>query len=481
MIKLVAIAGSIGEQSYNRELLQFISKHYSNLVNIELVSINDLPVFNPDKDVSDSEAVQSVYQKLKGAQGVILATPEHNHSVPAALKNLVEWMSFNLHPLEGKPVWIVGASYHNQGSSRAQLHLKQILEAPGVDALVMPGDEFLLSNAKEAFDDEGNLKDARTIGFLDKLIHKFLKYVKVIDLFDAPDPLTVDDEDLDATGKVNTTIDGVDMNDDQWVEKAATKVHAVDGSAYVKLDRGILTVDQLNYFLKTMPAELTFADDNNQFIYYNQNLPTRKMLAPRRPEQVGDPLSSVHPDIAVEHVKQVIHALRTGESDLVGMPVPGNGPDKHIMHYYKAMRDENGRYRGINEWVLDIMPIVKYYLETTGQKLVVNENQQPVPPIFGLDLDASTGASVHETVATPKADASTGASEDAAPAASTENETPVDDEGGIEIGALLNSGSNVATEGVQPKEVTANVAKDAKPSESNNNPFTDASTGASES
>ncbi|GAY72222.1 fumarate reductase [Lentilactobacillus kosonis] len=489
MIKLAAIAGSIGEQSYNRDLLEFISKHYSNLVDIELVSIDDLPVFNPDHDLSDSEEVQRVYQKLKGAQGIILATPEHNHTVPAALKNLVEWMSFNLHPFEGKPIWIVGASYHNQGSSRAQLHLKQILESPGVDALVMPGDEFLLSNAKEAFDDEGNLKDARTIGFLDKLVHKFLKYVKVIDLFDAPDPMTVEDEDLDSTGKVNTTIDGVDMNDDEWVEKAAAKVHAVDGSTYVKLDRGILTVDQLNYFLKTMPAELTFADDNNQFIYYNQSLPTSKMLAPRRPEQVGDPLSSVHPARAVEHVKQVIHALRTGESDLVGMPVPGNGPDKHIMHYYKAMHDENGRYRGINEWVLDIMPIIKYYLETTGQKLVADEGKKPVPPIFGLDLDASTGASAHgnaDTKSAPKADASTGASEDAESSASqpATTNTSVDDEGGIEIGALLNSGSNVATEGVQPKEVTATPKQEAQPVSEplkKNTPLPDASTGASQS
>lgn len=397
-MKLVAIAGSIGEQSYNRMLLQYIAKHFENLVDIELLNIDDVPVFNEDEDLSDNIEIQKIYQKVYGADGVILATPEHNHTVTAAIKNVIEWLSFKLHPFDGKPVWIVGASYFNQGSSRAQLHLKQILEAPGVNAIVMPGNEFLLRNAKEAFDAEGQLKDAGTVQFLEMVIQKFIKFVKVIDMLDAPDPKSYQDEDLESKGKVNTTIEGIDMHDEHWVEKAAQKVHAVDGSTYVKLDRGILTVDQLNYFLKTMPVELTYADDNNQFIYYNKNHPADKMLAPRNPGQAGDPLADVHPGRAVDRVKQVIHALRTGETDLVSMPVPGNGPDRHVMHYYKAMRDENGRYRGVNEWVTDIMPIIKYYLASTGQKLIKDPAAKPISPITGIDVMAGASANLEPDV-----------------------------------------------------------------------------------
>ncbi|MDD1387425.1 NADPH-dependent oxidoreductase [Pediococcus pentosaceus] len=404
-MKLVAIAGSIGEQSYNRMLLQYIAKHFENLVDIELLNIDDVPVFNEDEDLSDNIEIQKIYQKVYGADGVILATPEHNHTVTAAIKNVIEWLSFKLHPFDGKPVWIVGASYFNQGSSRAQLHLKQILEAPGVNAIVMPGNEFLLRNAKEAFDAEGQLKDTGTVQFLEMVIQKFIKFVKVIDMLDAPDPKSYQDEDLESKGKVNTTIEGVDMHDEHWVEKAAQKVHAVDGSTYVKLDRGILTVDQLNYFLKTMPVELTYADDNNQFIYYNKNQPADKMLAPRNPGQAGDPLADVHPVRAVDRVKQVIHALRTGETDLVSMPVPGNGPDRHVMHYYKAMRDENGRYRGVNEWVTDIMPIIKYYLASTGQKLIKDPAAKPISPITGIDVMAGASAN-------PEPDVTSGASEE---------------------------------------------------------------------
>lgn len=269
----------------------------------------------------------------------------------------------------------------------------------------MSGNEFLLRNAKEAFDAEGQLKDTGTVQFLEMFIQKFIKFVKVIDMLDAPGPKSYQDEDLESKGKVNTTIEGVDMHDEHWVEKAAQKVHAVDGSTYVKLDRGILTVDQLNYFLKTMPVELTYADDNNQFIYYNKNQPADKMLAPRNPGQAGDPLADVHPGRAFDRVKQVIHALRTGETDLVSMPVPGNGPDRHVMHYYKAMRDENGRYRGVNEWVTDIMPIIKYYLASTGQKLIKDPAAKPISPITGIDVMAGASAN-------PEPDVTSGASEE---------------------------------------------------------------------
>ncbi|GEK27814.1 NADPH-dependent oxidoreductase [Furfurilactobacillus siliginis] len=381
-MKLVGIAGSTEDHSYNRTLLKFMASHYGEEADIELLDINDVPMFNQSDDQTDSDAVQYLNRKILAADGVIIATPEHNHTLTASLKSVIEWLSFNIHPFNDKPVMIVGASYYDQGSSRAQLMLRQILESPGVNAIVMPGNEFLLANVKDAFDENNNLKDARTVDFLGSTLQKFVKFVKVINTLN--EPTTAEEEDLSASGKIDTTVEGVDMNADDWVEQAAAKTHAAEGDDYIKLDRGLLTVNQLNMFLNTMPMELTYADSNNQFIYYNKMLPTEKMLAPRRPGQTGDPMSSVHPGRAVKHVKQVINALRTGKTDLVKMPVPGNTPDRFIMHYYKAMRDADNQYKGINEWVLDLAPIVKYYLEATGQQLVADPNAK---------VDATSGAS----------------------------------------------------------------------------------------
>jgi NAD(P)H-dependent FMN reductase len=412
MLKLVGIAGSIADQSYNRMLLKFMASHFNNQVDIEILDINDIPMFNQDEDVSQGDAIQYIAKKIKAADGVILAEPEHNHTVTAAMKNLIEWLSFSIHPLDKKPVLIVGASYYTQGSSRAQLHLRQILESPGVGAVCLPGNEILLGNVKEAFDENGNLKSQGTIDFIAGTLDKFVQFVKVINMIGSQDDDSYEEENLDATGTTDTTVTNVDMSAKDWVEQASVKTNAVDGKAYVKLDRGLLTVDQINYFLNTMPMELTYVDDNNQFIYYNKTMEGKDMLASRTPDQVGDAMTSVHPPRAIKHVKQVIHALREGKTDLVSMPVPGNNATKQIMHYYKAMRDADGNYRGVNEWVLDIWPIVEQYLKQTGQTLVQDPNAK---------VDANSGAS--EDASSSSVDATSGASEDAdkpvAPVAST--------------------------------------------------------------
>lgn len=374
-MKFAAISGSIDKGSYNTKLLMFMANRFRNMADIDILDISQVPMFNESDDQTDSEIIQYLAAKISNSDGVIIATPEHDHTTTAALKSIIEWMSYKIHPFEGKPVLLVGASWTDQGSSRAQLDVRQILESPGVNAVVMPSDEFLLGNALTAFNENGNLKDDGTVAFLTSVMQKFVTWVKVMRAMSGDARSEADGEDLTASSVIDTTVEDVDMIADDWVEQAAEKTGAARGSDYVVLDRGILTVDQLNWFLNTMPMELTYADDNNQFIYYNHNLPSDKMLAPREPEQTGDPMSVVHPERAIPGVKRVIHALRTGKTDLVSMPVPGNKVNsKYIMHYYKAMRDADGRYRGVNEWVLDVWPVVEAYIKRTGQKLVPDGN-----------------------------------------------------------------------------------------------------------
>ncbi|MFD1429186.1 NADPH-dependent oxidoreductase [Lacticaseibacillus mingshuiensis] len=460
-MKLVAIAGSIAEESFNRQLLVFAANQYAAQADIEVLNINDVPVFNQDEDTGANAAVLYLARKIEQADGVIFATPEHNHTLAPAMKNIIEWLSNKLHPLANKPVLILGASWHDQGSSRAQLSLRQVLEAPGVGALVMPGDEFLLANAKDAFDELGNLKDQRTVAFLGTVITKFVKWVHVLAAMQekkAAQPWL--QEDLTGHHPVDTSID-LPRSDD-WVEQGAAKTGAVNGDKYVELDRGLLTVDQLNWFLNSMPMELTYMDDNDQFIYYNHALDHDDMLASRYPKQVGDMASEVHPPRAVAHVQQVIWALRQHQTDLVSMPVPGNKVnEKYIMHFYRAMRDADDRYRGVNEWVLDIWPIIADYLKRTGQKLVQDPSHK---------ADATTGAS--QAGASAKPDASTGASESTSTPAATP--TPDASTGASESSATPTPTPDAST---GASESGTDTAADASTSASK----ADASTGASES
>ncbi|MDT2703490.1 NADPH-dependent oxidoreductase [Enterococcus dongliensis] len=394
-MKLIGIVGSTADKSYNRQLLQFIAKEYYTLFDLEILEIANIPMFNQSKDQTNSVAIQNMARKIMGADGVIIATPEHNHTIPAGLKSVLEWLSFSIHPLENKPVMIVGASYFSQGSSRAQLHLRQILDAPGVNALVMPGNEFLLGNVKEAFDEDGNLKDEGTIGFLGSVLNKFVQFIEVISQLDGAGPKTMP-EDLYAKGSIPTTIEGIEMAAEDWVEQASEKVNAVKGDTYVELDRGILTVDQINYFLKSMPLELTFADSNNQFLYYNRNAEAEDMFAKRWPKQVGNALAYCHPEQVHDNVAWVIAQLRSGAQDAVRVRVPTHGPDKFVVHTYQAMHDDEGNYVGINEYILDYQPLVDWYLQQTGQELVAGS---------GESADAVSGASKKEADPKPAAPA----------------------------------------------------------------------------
>lgn len=112
---------------------------------------------------------------------MIIASPEYNHSITSALKSIVEWLSYSVHPLTGKPVMTIGASTHDQGASRSQVQLRDILISPGINANVYQGDEFFMSNVTSLMDEEGNITDKGTIGFLEKCMNGFRYYAKAID------------------------------------------------------------------------------------------------------------------------------------------------------------------------------------------------------------------------------------------------------------------------------------------------------------
>ncbi|MBS4218343.1 NAD(P)H-dependent oxidoreductase [Bacillus sp. FJAT-49711] len=398
-MKIVGIGGSNADFSYNHLLLNFIAKQFKPLVDVEILDIKNIPMFNQSNDQTNSEPIQYLNKKISEADGVIIATPEYNHSIPSALQSVIEWLSFKIHPLDGKPVMIVGASYDVQGSSRAQLHLRQILDAPGVNAVVMPGNEFLLGEVHKAFDEDHNLKDGKTAEFLELSIKKFIRFINVVNILQSPEGMkdVSITEDLFATGSIETTIKDVDMSADDWVEQASEATGAVEGDAYVKLNRGVLTVNQLDYFLHSMPMELTYADSNNQFLYYNHKLDPEDMFAPRRPHQVGSPLGECHPERTYSGVSWVIQQLRNGKEDIVRVHVPTHGPDKFVVHSYKAIRDPDNNYVGINEYVQDIKPIIDWYLQQTGQQLTGSDSVDAVSGAT-TKVDTVSGATVKDDI-----------------------------------------------------------------------------------
>ena len=125
MVKLVGIVGTNSKKSTNRQLLQFIQKHFAEKAEIELVEIKDIPLFNKPADKKVPEAITEI------------------------------------------------------GSSRAQAHIRQILDSPEVKARVMPSSEFLLGRSLQAFDEAGDISNPETVAKLDSLFADFLLFIKI--------------------------------------------------------------------------------------------------------------------------------------------------------------------------------------------------------------------------------------------------------------------------------------------------------------
>ena len=179
MLKFIGLVGTNSKKSTNRQLLQYMQKHFADKAEIELIEIKEIPIFNKPSDMQVPEIVKEIAAKIEAADGVIIGTPEYDHSIPAVLMSALAWLSYGIYPLLRKPVMITGASYGTLGSSRAQLQLRQILDSPELKASVMPGSEFLLSHSLQAFDKNGDLIDLETIQKLDALFDDFRLFVKI--------------------------------------------------------------------------------------------------------------------------------------------------------------------------------------------------------------------------------------------------------------------------------------------------------------
>lgn len=172
----LAILGTNSDESTNRTLLQFMQKHFMQDAEIELFEIKDLPAFYELEDEPVPTEVAHLNEKIKQADGVIIATPEYDHAIPAVLKSALEWISFTTQPLIDKPVLIVGASHGTLGSSRAQAQLRQILDSPELAARIMPSSEFLLGKSQSAFDSMGSLVSAEKREELEEVFREFMLF-----------------------------------------------------------------------------------------------------------------------------------------------------------------------------------------------------------------------------------------------------------------------------------------------------------------
>ena len=162
-MRLLGIAGSLRERSYNRALLRAAAELAPPGVVLEEHDLRGMPFYDGDLEAAgDPEPVTELKNAIRRADGLVVATPEYNRGIPGGLKNAIDWASRPAlaSPLAGKPVAIMGASTGHSGTARAQQQLRDALGF--TRAVVLEEPEVLVPEAYLHFDGRGELVDEAT-------------------------------------------------------------------------------------------------------------------------------------------------------------------------------------------------------------------------------------------------------------------------------------------------------------------------------
>jgi chromate reductase, NAD(P)H dehydrogenase (quinone) len=170
-MRILGLSGSLRRDSHNTSLLRAAAKALPPGVELELFDgLADLPHYDADLDVDPApDPVERLREAIADVDGVLIATPEYNGSIPGALKNALDWSSrpFPDNALRGKPAAVVGASTGMFGAVWAQAEVRKVLKTIGADVL---DGELPVPHAHLAFGDDGHLADAAMRDALGELV-----------------------------------------------------------------------------------------------------------------------------------------------------------------------------------------------------------------------------------------------------------------------------------------------------------------------
>lgn len=176
-LHLLGIAGSLRSASLSRALLESMKGLVPEGVLLESFPLDEIPLYNADLEADRPAPVNALREAIEGADGLVLISPEYNHSVAGVLKNALDWASRPAYrsPLKDKPVVSVGVSNGLIGGARGVQHLKTILSAVGSE--LYPGPEALVGKASEKLV-EGRLVDTATAEFLSTTLAGFAEWIR---------------------------------------------------------------------------------------------------------------------------------------------------------------------------------------------------------------------------------------------------------------------------------------------------------------
>jgi chromate reductase len=180
-LKLVTLVGSLRKDSFNAALARALPELAPQGVTVVAgPTVGDLPLYNADVQNKDGfpAGAKAIAEAIAAADGVILVTPEYNHSYTGVLKNAIDWVSrIDPQPFKDKPVAIQSASQGPMGGIRAQLALRQVMVF--LRAITFAAPEVIVTFAQAKFEN-GALKDEATRKAVAAQLEAFAAFVRKV-------------------------------------------------------------------------------------------------------------------------------------------------------------------------------------------------------------------------------------------------------------------------------------------------------------
>jgi chromate reductase, NAD(P)H dehydrogenase (quinone) len=177
-LKVLGISGSIRKASFNTAALRACAEMMPAGMTMTYARIDDLPLFNQDVfDAGLPESAKRFRAEVTAADGLLIASPEYNFSVTAALKNAIDWGSRPPNQVfQDKPIAIFSVSQGPMGGARVQYDLRRILGQ--LWGHVLPRPEVFIGSSPSKFDAQGRLTDETTRKFLTDLVVGFKAWIE---------------------------------------------------------------------------------------------------------------------------------------------------------------------------------------------------------------------------------------------------------------------------------------------------------------
>jgi chromate reductase, NAD(P)H dehydrogenase (quinone) len=180
-LDVLVICGSLRKGSYNAALARMLPALAPSGLSLRFAqSFADFPLYDADIQTASGfpSQVNAWAEAIRGADALIIVSPEYNWSIPGGLKNAIDWVSrMKDQPFKDKPVALQSAAGGILGGSRAQYHLRQCLTS--IDAILFGRPEVIVTFAPQKFDDKTlELKDATAIDLIKQQLAGFEAFVR---------------------------------------------------------------------------------------------------------------------------------------------------------------------------------------------------------------------------------------------------------------------------------------------------------------